>query len=254
MRNGLIPTIAGVTAAVAITTSMDATGYSMFSALPLLPLTLVFWAWQRLSRAEIGLQWGHVAGYGLALLYPALVLGASVIIVFVLGLVDTSAVDWGKIGFRVLMEGTMGSLAVLLTEEGFFRGWLWGSLERSGRKTFRALAWSTAAFTLWHVSAVTLETGFDLPLSQVPVFLVNVTLLGAIWGMLRLRSGSAIVPSVSHAVWNALAYSLFGFGEKVGALGVERTDLYGPEVGLLGIVLNLLFASWLWMRVRARSR
>ena len=32
-----------------------------------------------------------------------------------------------------------------------------------------------------------------------------------------------IVASVAHGVWNGLAYVLFGFGTKVGALGVEAT-------------------------------
>ena len=27
---------------------------------------------------------------------------------------------------------------------------------------------------------------------------------------------------------------------------LERTDLYGPEVGMVGLVLNLLFAAGLW--------
>ncbi len=254
MRTSLIPTALGVIAAIGITTSMDATGYSAFSALPLLPLTLIFWAWQRLSRAEMGLVWGNLPGYGLALLYPALVLGATTLIAFLLGVVDTSAADWKKTGLNLLLGSSVGSLMVLLTEEGFFRGWLWASLKRAGQSEARVLVWSSVLFTLWHVSPITLETGFNVPLAQIPVFLVNATLLGAIWGMLRLLSGSTLVASVSHAVWNAFAYSLFGFGEKTGALGIERTDLYGPEVGVLGLVLNLLFAVGLWGWLRRRRQ
>ena len=55
--------ILAVLLAIGITTTMDATGYAMFSALPLLPLTLVFWMWERLSRQEIGLIWGKPIGY-----------------------------------------------------------------------------------------------------------------------------------------------------------------------------------------------
>ncbi len=62
-------------------------------------------------------------------------------------------------------------------------------------------------------------------------------------------TGSVIVPSVCHAVWNGIDYPLFGFGEKVGALGVEQTQVYGPEVGLLGLVLNFIFAAALWFWV-----
>ena len=71
--------------------------------------------------------------------------------------------------------------------------------------------------------------------------------------MLRLLSGSIVVASVSHALWNGLDYPLFGFGEKVGALGIEQTHIFGPEVGLVGIVLNLLFAAMLY-RILKRGR
>jgi len=59
-------------------------------------------------------------------------------------------------------------------------------------------------------------------------------------------SGSILVPAVSHAVWNGIDYPLFGFGEKVGALGITETHLYGPEVGLLGIALGLVFLAQIW--------
>ena len=39
-----------------ITTTMDFSGYSPFSALPLVLITLVFWAILRLSKKEIGLN------------------------------------------------------------------------------------------------------------------------------------------------------------------------------------------------------
>lgn len=47
-------------------------------------------------------------------------------------------------------------------------------------------------------------------------------------------------------VWNGFAYVFFGFGTKVGALGIENTALYGPEIGGAGLVLNVLFAAALW--------
>ena len=103
---------------------------------------------------------------------------------------------------------------------------------------------------LWHFSAVTLTEEFGLPPAQWPVYLANVFLIGLVWGLMRLRSGSVIGPALSHAVWNALVYGLFGMGDAVGALGIQKTHLFGPEVGLLGIAGNLVFAGWLWRRVR----
>ena len=141
---------------------------------------------------------------------------------------------------------SIGILMVLITEEGFFRGWLWAALKRAGQSDRQVLLWTSIAFTLWHISAITLDTGFDIPAREIPVFLINATLIGGVFGFLRMMSGSVVVPSVCHAVWNALDYSLYGFGEKVGALGIESTHIFGPEVGILGIVVNSIFALALW--------
>lgn len=246
------PALFGFLAALAITTTMDATGYSAFSALPLFPLTGLFWFLQKFSRKEMGLSWGNPQGYLLALAYPAIVFGLIGIGAAMTGAVDTSQADWNKTFLNIFLMSSTGVLATLLTEEGFFRGWLWAALKRAGQSDSRVLIWTSLAFTLWHVSAITLETGFDIPAKEVPIYLVNATLIGLIWGMLRMATGSVVVPALCHAVWNGFDYPLFGFGEKYGALGIEQTHIYGPEVGLLGLVLNLLFATTLWFWVSKR--
>ena len=76
--------------------------------------------------------------------------------------------------------------------------------------------------------------------------MVNAALIGLIWGMMRMISGSVVVASVSHGVWNGLNYALFAFGTKTGALGVTQTSIYGPEVGFVGLALNAAFAAGLW--------
>lgn len=119
-----------------------------------------------------------------------------------------------------------GILMVMITEEGLFRGWLWASLKRAGQSDKVILPWTTFAFILWHVSAVTLDTGFDLPAREIPIYLINGTILGFIWGIMRTVCGSILVPVVSHAIWNGIAYPLYGFGEKVGALGITQTHLF----------------------------
>ena len=131
--------------------------------------------------------------------------------------------------------------AALLTEEGFFRGWLVASLRRIGLGAGWVLAVSSLAFALWHVSAVTLHTGFDLPAAQIPVFLGNAAVVGAIWGAMRLRSGSIVVASVCHGLWNGGAYVLFGYGAKIGSLGIPHPEVYGPESGYFGLLLNIVF-------------
>ena len=246
MNNAFVPAVVGVVIAIAITATMDATGYSQLSALPLLPLTGLFWYLQKFSRQEIGLVWGDLQAYGLAVAYPMLVLGLVAGIALMLGAVDTSAADWNKTFLNMGLLSSMGLIMALITEEGFFRGWLWAALKRAGQTDTQVLIWTSLAFTLWHVSAISLDTGFDVPAGEIPVYLINATLLGLVWGMLRMASGSVVVPSVCHAVWNAIDYPLFGFGEKIGALGIEQTHIYGPEVGVLGLGLNLIFAAALW--------
>jgi len=233
----------GVATAIAITTAMDATGYSMFSALPLLPLAGLFWYLQKFSRQEVGLVWGKPHTYVLAIAYPVIVLSSMGVIALVAGAVDTSNADWGKAFLNMSLMSTTGVIAVMLTEEGFFRGCLWASLKRAGQSDMQVVVWTSVAFTAWHISAISLDTGFDIPASEIPVFLVNATIIGAVFGMLRMVSGSVIVPSVCHAAWNGIDYPLYGFGEKVGALGIEQTHIYGPEVGVVGVGLNLVVAA-----------
>jgi len=235
-----MPLIAALLA-IAITATMDFTGLLMFSALPLILITIIFWWLFRLTKEEIGLKFGSIKYYGLALLYPAIVLGASALLAYIFKDFCTIGIDWPKTRLNITLASTVGILMVLLTEEGFFRGWLWGAMRKCGLKSNQTLYVTSLIFVIWHISAVTSGTEYGLPWNQVPVYLINATLLGLIWGLMRSMSGSVIVPAVSHAVWNGFAYELFGFGEKMGALGISDTAFFGPEVGYLGIVLNGLF-------------
>jgi membrane protease YdiL (CAAX protease family) len=243
--------VLGTALAIAVTTTMDANGLSMFSALPLMLLTAVFWGVERLPHRAVGLRWGAPHWHGLALGSIAIVIGSLVAAAWIGNAFGSESANWSNARLNMIAGSTIGIVVVLLTEEGFFRGWLWASLSRRGLSPRETLVLTTLAFTLWHVSAVTLDTGFNPPVRQLPVYFVTATALGAIWGMLRLVSGSVLVASVCHAVWNAFAYALFGFGESGGALGIVRTDVYGPEVGLLGMMLNAAAAVILWRWVVA---
>jgi len=248
MDNKMLPAVAGLAVAIAITTTMDATGYSMFSALPLFPLSALFWYLQKFSRAEIGLTWGPPYAYGVALAYPAVVLSLIGLIAFLAGAVDTSEADWNKAFLNMAIMSSTGVIMVTITEEGFFRGWLWASLKRAGKSDTHVLVWTSLAFTAWHISAISLDTGFDVPANEIPIFLINATLLGLIWGLLRQVSGSVVVAAVCHSVWNAIDYPLFGFGEKVGALGIEQTHIFGPEVGVVAVAVNAVVVAALFYK------
>jgi membrane protease YdiL (CAAX protease family) len=238
--------VLGVLVAVAITTAMDAGGLSAFSALPLFPLMLLFWYLQRLPRQSMGFVLGRWRHYGLAALYPVVVLGAVALISAAAGALDLSRTDWAGAWRNLAIVAVSTFLVAILTEEGFFRGWLWASLERAGERPGHRLVWTSLAFALWHTPAVTLNTGFDLPAAQVPVYLMNAAVIGVVWGLLRWISGSVLVASLSHGLWNGGAYVFFGYGTRTGALGVEKTAIYGPEVGVVGLLLNVVFAAALW--------
>jgi membrane protease YdiL (CAAX protease family) len=239
--------------AIAITTTMDATGLLAFSALPLCPLLFGLWYVQRMNRRDVGFTFAKPSDYVPALAYPMLVIGAIIAGALVAGTVHPKTGTGNKtaINFALVFVGTV--LTAIITEEGFFRGWLWAALSRAGLHRTNVLLWTSLIFMAWHLSAVLLPTGFNPPLRQVPIFLINATLLGINWGLLRACSGSVIVSSVSHGLWNAAAYTLFGFGAKTGYLGIEQTGIWGPEVGVAGVVGNLISAVFLYRRVGFKS-
>jgi membrane protease YdiL (CAAX protease family) len=240
MKRSLVVATAATAAAIAVTSAMDASGLTAFSALPLFPLAAIVLLVSRLPSRGAGLRWGAERYHLWAAAYPIVVIGLCAAIALGAGAATLSRVDWSKALGNVALVAVATILVALITEEGFFRGALWAVLRDAGLGRRKTLFWTSVAFALWHISAVTLHTGFDLPRAQVPLFLVNAALMGAIWGTLRLVSGSILVSSVSHGLWNGLAYGLFAYGGKVGALGVARTDIFGPEVGVVGVTLNAL--------------
>ena len=236
--------------AILITAIMDFTGLIAFSAFPLMLISLGFWGLLELSKEELGLKLGAGIHYVFALLYPFLVISAAVLISYMFAGFQLEAINPKKEIYQLLLQLAVGPLIVLLTEEGFFRGVLWGAFRKAGMSSTHTLYITSFLFTLWHVSAVSAESSYGLPLAQIPVYLINATLIGLIWGLLRMQSSSVLVPSISHAVWNTFAYTLFSFGTNTGMLGIENTQLLGPEVGVLGILLNGLFFIWLWRKTK----
>ena len=231
--------------AIAITSTMDATGYTEFSALILAPLLAILWFLQKFSRAEIGLKLGRPGDYGLAVLYPLVVVGAAVAIAAMAGEVHAGGADWPKAA-GIMGQIFLGTfLVTILTEEGFFRGALWASLKKGGLDDMQVLLWSSVVFGLWHLSWVTLADGFELAPAFIPIFILNAMLLGAVWGVLRLISGSLIVASFSHGVWNGMVYLFFGASSMPGVLGIPEGALFGPETGIVGLALNTAFLLYL---------
>jgi hypothetical protein len=51
------------------------------------------------------------------------------------GAIDLSHTNWKKAGINFALVAISTIIVAIITEEGFFRGWLWASLERGRRAT-----------------------------------------------------------------------------------------------------------------------
>lgn len=245
--------VIGVIIAIAATTTMDATGLSNFSAFALLPLIFIFWFLERMPAANVGFKIGRIRDYNAAILFPIVAIGLVACLAAVTGSMNVANSNWNKAILNLVILTISTFLVAIVTEEGFFRGWLWGSLRQRGVAETRVLIWTSIAFALWHISAATIAPDFRPPKAQVPIFLLNAAVLGAAWGILRAMSGSILVSSASHGLWNGIVYVLFGFGTKHGALGITNSALFGPEIGFAGLVMNLMATAALWHWWRTRS-
>lgn len=249
MFNRVVPPVLAVIIAVLVSSTMDANGLTNFSAVALFPVLLVACVLIRYPFKDLGLVWGRAADYKLAIVYPVAAIGVGTLIAFVSRATDFSHAHWRSAVINFAIFIVTGAILSLITEEGFFRGWLWASLEKA-RVSSRGIILATSiAFALWHISLVTLAKGFTLPPQQAAVYILNVAFIGVIWGCMRSRSGSIIVTGASHTLWNALTYVLYGIGPLSGFLGIKQTFIYGPEVGVIGLLLNIVVAVILFMRI-----
>lgn len=236
--------------AICITSALDANGYGAFSAFILIPLFLGFSLLGKLNRKQLGIVVGSKSSYLLAVVLPLIGVSTLTVLAFLGDGIDISENDWTDTLVNISLATSIGILMVMLTEEGFFRGLLWSLSARVGNHNYYTLWLTTGIFVLWHLSAITLVEEYAPPLIQVPIYLANATLLGLIWGLMRLVSCSIWPPAIYHSIWNGLVYELFGFGTRTGDLGVEQTWLYGPEIGLLGVIVNGTVCLYLYNRAR----
>jgi membrane protease YdiL (CAAX protease family) len=179
--------------------------------------------------------------------YPAVVLALAGLIAWLSGAVHLAAVDVSATASHLVFLTLITILGAIVTEDGFFRGWLWASLQRAGVTERGLLVWTSVAFGVWHLPMVMLSTDFHLPIAQALMLVVNAGVIGLNWALMRQRSGSIVVASVSHGIWNGLVYTLFNDGPATGLLGIHNIGVFGPETSLVGLALNLAFAAILWL-------
>jgi len=233
----------GILAAISTNAIANAFDLPSVGALLLFPVLGAFFYLRRFSRKEMGFVVGSSRYYGLGLLHPVLVLGLLSLIAWLTGSVDIQDTDWSKIALSFAVTALVTIVVAIVTEEGFFRGWLWAALQRAGWNEWGVVLITGIAFGVWHLPFALLSSGYG-PL-EVPLFITNASIIGIAWGLLRLGSGSLLVTALTHGVWNSAVYVLFNFGAETGALGIQNTTVFGPEAGWLGLVLNLGYAAGL---------
>ena len=125
-----------------------------------------------------------------------------------------------------LLSGISGAVLIIglrtFGEEFFFRAWLQPLLARNWGVP-AGLAATSLLFGLVHVFS-----------RGVPfIVLVNVTLAGAFFGLLALRTGGLAAPFAAHWVWNAIEQCVFGLVPNPGVDSMGTfidLDLVGPTL------------------------
>jgi len=147
----------------------------------------------------------------------------------------------GGLAWFLTLNGAILFLLEFVTEELMFRGYLLGKLLTLGE--WRGLALASGVFGLWHLPIAVWGIGLD-PL-DTPVYLMNMMLLGAVLGLLFMRSRSLIPVAAFHALWNSLEYNLFGFMDQRALLVGNSRLLFDPEEGIVGTVPLILVVALL---------
>lgn len=240
------PLIASIAAIAVSPLLMLLTGLDALYTLWLAVMMIGLWAAQRLTRRELGFTVGDSQSYLIALAYPVGIIGCIALGAWAAQLIDLKDYSATTVFRRVSLNFLVTFVLALITEEGFFRGALWGSCARARFSPAKTVIWTSVAFGLWHFAVPIMDPNFAQPLVKVPQYVLGATLFGVAMGLPRLRSGSIVVSSACHALWNAADYTFFGTGMKVGQLGITDTSVWDPERGYAGLVLALLVAMLLW--------
>ena len=243
------PLIASIGAIVISPLLVLATGQGPLYNFSLAVMMIALWASQRLTKREVGIAVGDTRSYVIATAYAVGIIGCVALGAWAAQLIDLKDYSAFTVFRRLSLNFLVTFLLALITEEGFFRGALWGSCQRAGFSPAKTVIWTSVAFGLWHFAVPIVDPDFAQPLHKVPQYVVGSTAFGVAMGLLRLRSGSIIVPSFCHALWNASVYTFFGAGEKIGQLGISNPTLWDPERGYAGLILAVLVAGlwWRWI-------
>jgi uncharacterized protein len=149
------------------------TGQDALYLLWLTVLMAVLWFVQRLTRREMGFVLGDGISYLVAFGYVAGIIGLVVLGAWATQSLDLSKFSATTVARRISLNFLVTFVATMITEDGFFRGALWGSCERAGLSSTRTIIWTSIAFGLWHLAVPFIEPDFSQPLAKVPQYVVG---------------------------------------------------------------------------------
>jgi hypothetical protein len=124
-----------------------ATGQGVVYNLWLAVMLAILWAGQKLSRREVGLTPGDGTSYLLAVAYVTGIVGIVAFGAWATDAIDASRYSAVTVARRISLNFLVTFALTLITEDGFFRGALWGSCERAGfspRRRSCGPAWRSA--------------------------------------------------------------------------------------------------------------
>lgn len=197
MKKGYIPLLGFVIALVLTAFVPFWTGKTSLQVTLLFPLILIFAYYTKMNAKELGLTFGEKKEYLIAIAYPLI----SALIVIILATVSGNL---GKIttsfatlsAFLGLFFTTL--ILTVTTEEGFFRGWLFGVMEKYEYSPKSIILLTALAFMIWHIPLFIIGSEMQGAYHMIPLYLSTVFTGGAVMGAIRYRSGSIIVSSLSH--------------------------------------------------------
>ncbi|MEY9212546.1 CPBP family intramembrane metalloprotease [Thermobifida halotolerans] len=146
--------------------------------------------------------------------------------------------------FVNVVIGAFVNLVPALGEELGWRGWLLPRLQRFG--TAAALLVSGVIWGLWHAPLILL--GYNYPTAPPWLGLLMMTgfcvVLGAVFGWLRLRSGSVWPAALAHGSLNAAAGFSLVFAQAGETIDTTRATILGWSGWIVPLLLvAVLFAT-----------
>jgi membrane protease YdiL (CAAX protease family) len=183
------------------------------------------------------LFWGKKPVPGL--LYGIALIGIVFLIEIIAGLVRIESIDFNPV---LIFSFFILQVLVAVGEEVSFRGNILQNLaDKTGNKT--GIILSSFMFSAIHVPSF-IYSGLDI--QRLTIAFMVIGLLGAIASIIYLNYGllSAIT---FHFAWNFLQYNIFNLNRGQGIMKTSYTGMnmltggsFGPEAGLLGLIIVML--------------